>query len=112
MNKKAYTSLETFRITKEEKKELTQAATRYQVSKSEYIRMMVFAEDKKFFDPEISQALRDMNWEINKIGTNINQIVRACNTKKYVSKVDLSELKKFLNLISHNLKTCSEELQK
>lgn len=112
MSKKAYTYLESFRITKEEKEKLTQAAKRYQVGKSEYIRMMVFAEDENLIDPEISQALREMNWEINKIGTNINQVVRACNTKKYVAKKDFSELEKYLNLISYTIQSGFEKLQK
>jgi Bacterial mobilisation protein (MobC). len=100
-----------FRCTQEEKEKIIQGAKRYQVGISEYIRMEMLKKENRFFDPEVSQKLKDMNWEINKIGTNINQIARICNSKKFVSRKEIEGILKNLNLISYILQNGFEELR-
>lgn len=45
------------------------------------------------------EAIRELTFEINKIGTNINQIAKSCNIKNLVSKNDIDVLMKYLQLI-------------
>ena len=40
-------------------------------------------------------------YEINKIGVNVNQIAASVNSKGFSTEKDLSEIKKYLNLVFH-----------
>lgn len=56
---------------------------------SEYIRKRaVYSRD---FIVDLSPILK-LNYEVSKIGTNINQIVKLCNYHKFVDKDDLQNL--------------------
>ena len=92
-----------FRFTPEEIKRLDQDAMCHNLDVSKYVRMMLFDPSIRNIDPEISRQLQNLNWEINKVGTNINQIVRSCNSKKFVTKADIENLIKYQNLISYQL---------
>ncbi len=56
--------------------------------------------------------IKELTYEINKIGVNINQIAKKVNEKDYVSQRDIEETKELLdkiwelqrkNMISHSL---------
>lgn len=40
----------------------------------------------------MSVISHDLDWELSKIGTNINQIAKICNTQKYVEPSELEKL--------------------
>lgn len=94
-----------FRCTSEEKDSLyMQAKLQGYQALSNYIRKQLFhpGSNERIFDAEIAKILRDMEYNNLKVGVNINQIARVCNSKKYVAQQDLEDLKKELNLLHHN----------
>lgn len=87
------------RLTSEEKKWLEQQAEasgarktqKRGVNLSAYLRFLVL-QDSGFRDGATAKYLRDLNYEVNKIGTNINQAVRKINSG-FGSYSDICELK-------------------
>ncbi|EET62424.1 hypothetical protein BRYFOR_05459 [Marvinbryantia formatexigens DSM 14469] len=89
---KMRTVTKTFRCTPGEAEELAAGAGKFRVSESEYIRGRVFKKAQPRLPPEIVGLLEEMNYLNLKIGTNINQTMRYCNTKKYITKNDYQKL--------------------
>lgn len=100
-----------FRCTPAEKKFISEKAAAFP-SESEFIRIMVFEKSRsKFFDGEIIQLIRKIEWDNVKIGTNINQVVKSCNSKKFVSEKDLDELVKYQTLLNYKFDKLLTELR-
>ena len=88
-----------FRCTQEEKKYLQSKAklAAPDVTVSEFLRRLVIkgeTENEILAASIVKKLVRELDWEMSKIGTNINQIAKMCNMKNYVSKSDLEELRK------------------
>lgn len=67
------------------------------VTVSEFLRRLVIkgeTENEILAASIVKKLVRELDWEMSKIGTNINQIAKMCNMKNYVSKSDLEELRK------------------
>ena len=62
---------------------------------SDYLRSLLFAASGYRDDAYIKQ-LRELQYEIRKIGTNINQIAKKINSGYIGSSEDLRELKDYL----------------
>lgn len=75
------------RLTEQERRELDSLAKRMHLSRSELIRRFIHAGIHQNetahivkWDNNTIRVIRDYNMLISKIGTNVNQIARACNT--------------------------------
>lgn len=73
-----------------------------------YARKMLI--DGHVFVVDLSD-FRTLANEINKIGVNINQIVKLANEYRYTDKKDIEELKEMLNQIWQLLKSSLSTLQ-
>lgn len=82
----------TFRCTASESQELLLEAEKNHISESEYIRRQVFGKSKPRLPPSIEELLKKMNYLNLRIGTNINQTMRFCNSRKYITKTDYQNL--------------------
>ncbi len=72
---------------------LTQNATNAGISISEYCRSKLFEPDKALFrDPETKNEIVKATREINKIGINVNQIVRSAHSKNWISDIEIEKL--------------------
>jgi predicted DNA-binding protein len=69
------------------------------ITKSELIKQAILNSKITSGDREKLQLKRELLYEINRIGNNINQIAKYCNTKKAIDRVaviELIEVKKLL----------------
>ena len=93
-----------FRISSDDKKNIETNAKQLGLSISEYLRKMGLHGFAFQYDNGIILALVK---EMNRIGTNINQIAKVCNESKSVSPTSLHELQRqhsnLLTLIMDNL---------
>jgi len=64
------------RLNEKEARALKEKAKQCGLSKSAYLRRLILDQPVKVRPPE---AIHELYVEINRIGTNINQIARACN---------------------------------
>jgi ltrF len=75
-----------------------------------YARHLLLAGEIKFVD---YTELKQLKWEINKIGNNINQVVRLANQFEDISQEDIEDLLKTIKqiemLVGNKLK---EEIRK
>lgn len=91
-----------FRVTEEQNKYLLQMSEQCDMNISKYLRCLIEADKKgnlvqkrqkeNFVKREIAQALSDTNYEINRIGNNLNQIAYHLNSGIYDS-YEISSLK-------------------
>lgn len=92
-----------FRCTEQEKKVILQQAKDCNKSISEYMRILLFekkgAENIKAIS-EANELIHKLDWNLAKIGTNINQIAKQCNSKRFASSKDIEEVKKYMTLLS------------
>jgi hypothetical protein len=65
-----------FVFSREEHEALRKKAKQCGLSKSAYLRRLILNKPVKSRPPEI---IRELYVEINRIGTNVNQVARACN---------------------------------
>ncbi|RHT69194.1 plasmid mobilization relaxosome protein MobC [Ruminococcus sp. AM29-12LB] len=76
----------TFRVTDEEYALLTERTKKTGITGenlSEYIRQQVFGEEYPY---QKEKLLRDMNYQIRKIGVNLNQIAARYNSSLYLEQ--------------------------
>jgi len=66
-------------------------------SKSEYIRRMSI--DGGILVVDDAELIRQLNYEISKIGNNINQITRVANLTKSVSQEQIDTVKEMMTVI-------------
>lgn len=81
-----------FRCTYDEAKQIAAQAEKMKISESQYMRYKILEKGKRRIPPEIEELLQELKFYDLKIGTNINQIVRSCNSKKFITKKDYEML--------------------
>lgn len=81
MPKKKYEVTMPFRMTKEQKEKLGRKAAQCRLSESEVLRRWIDGWEP--MDYESFQMLRELLFEIHKIGVNINQIAKNNNSGLY-----------------------------
>ena len=64
------------RLSQEEKECLESSARRCGLSKTAYLRRLILGTEVK---PKPVREIKDLRWEVHKIGVNINQIARSVN---------------------------------
>ncbi|MCD8012534.1 MAG: MobC family plasmid mobilization relaxosome protein [Lachnospiraceae bacterium] len=83
-----------FRCTEDEAAKIAEQAERNGLSESDYMRRKIFQ-----LPPETNQLLVELKNSILKIGTNINQVVRSCNSRRFITNMDYRELAEYLEKI-------------
>ena len=102
-------SVKKFRCTEEEVKFLEEKSAEKNISVSEYIRKKVFQNERFLIPAAVFDLLKKLNYYNLKIGTNINQVVRSCNSKKFITKEDYQLLVQYLEQMNGvYLQICKE----
>ena len=81
-----------FRVTENEYFQLRHIAQKAGFSMSAYIRRCLFSDRKTVIVD--SEAIHSIYSEMNKIGSNINQIARIANTEKRISPGQIDRVEK------------------
>ncbi len=100
MNEKVYTTNLIVRMTDKEKREVARAASKRGISMSELVRICVL-KPPEVSRKEFNTLKRMINYEIRKIGVNVNQIAKKYNEYSYVEpSLDLlSKLNQIIELM-------------
>lgn len=77
---------------------------------SAYIRQLLFSQSG-YRDEETVKLLRELKYELRKIGTNVNQIARKINGGYVGSSADLMELKGSLARIEEAFAKMKKEVE-
>jgi len=78
----------TIRLTDDEYLLLKQQSNNLDITLSEYIRKKILGNRERI----TNKCTKELLYEINRIGNNLNQIARHCNINKSVDKLVLKEL--------------------
>lgn len=90
-----------FRMTKEEADQLKNQAEKRNLTESAYLRLLLSQKPNDY--PEIRANLKGLINEVNRIGTNINQITRNHNSGLY-SRSDRERLLAYMRKLNLLLK--------
>ena len=94
-----------FRLTLSEKEKLDNLVKEYQVKNvSDFIRQVILTG--KYKTTQAQQNYERLLYEINRIGNNINQIARLCNTRGEVDIQVLEELARIEEMLDMLLEEC------
>ncbi|MCD8159368.1 MAG: MobC family plasmid mobilization relaxosome protein [Clostridiales bacterium] len=95
-------------VTEEEKEAVKQKMNKLGMTNlGEFVRLALTV------NPIVSVDMRGLNkllYELNKIGTNINQIAKVANTSKNIYQSDIDEIKDYLRKINGFIETVGESL--
>jgi len=91
------------RLTEEEYNRLKNTADELGYSVSELVRKKVLGNREKLAP---RQNVRLIAYELNRIGNNINQIAKHCNTKKAIDRLAVLELAKMRELLEKLANDC------
>lgn len=83
----------TFRVTKEERKKLQEMAKESNVSESEFMRRQIRQRPSDY--PEIKILMGHLINEVNRVGVNINQIVKR-NHAGFYDEMDKVRLEAYM----------------
>lgn len=88
-NKRLY-----IQVTEDEKNDILQKMEKAKMTNlNEFVRRALSTSEIINLD---LKKLQDLTYELNKIGTNINQIAKVANQTNSIYKNDLDEIKKYL----------------
>ena len=87
-----------FKLTEETARILTECSKAENMNESEYIRYLLLNQSEHPRSKELELEVMRLRNEINKIGVNVNQIVKNYNFHIY-NESDKIELKQQLNII-------------
>ena len=99
-----------FRCTQEESEEINRRAAKERKRASAYLRNAALNRNIPQLDENAAQLLKGLADNELKIGVNINQAVRICNTKKNVSRQDYENLTEMLKRIMEQRRKICELL--
>lgn len=95
-------------VTEEEKEAVKQKMNKPGMTNlGEFVRLALTV------NPIVSVDMKGLNrllYELNKIGTNINQIAKVANTSKNIYQSDIDEIKDYLRKINSFIETVGESL--
>lgn len=100
-----------FRCTAEEAAWISACAKYMNMTESNYMRYQLRKKKKIRLPEEIDKLLKELKYYEIKIGTNINQIARLCNIKRFVTKEDYKALVEYLLMIDQKHEEILEKLQ-
>ncbi|MBE5871260.1 MAG: MobC family plasmid mobilization relaxosome protein [Lachnospiraceae bacterium] len=96
-----------YRLTKEQDEELKRKVEELGMTESEFIRLLITEKPKDY--PEIRQMLTGLVDEVNRIGININEIVRNNNSSLY-SDSDKSRLIAYMVKLNEKLSKVVDDI--
>lgn len=96
-----------YRLTKEQDEELKRKVDELGMTESEFIRLLITEKPKDY--PEIRQLLSGLVGEVNRIGVNINEIVRNNNSSLY-SDSDKSRLFAYMIKLNEKLNKVVDDI--
>lgn len=76
---------------------------------SKYLRDIIFRESR-YKDWELKKELRNLNYELRKIGVNVNQIAHKINGN-YWTADDLVALRNYLKSVEHHLEKLEKDVE-
>jgi hypothetical protein len=94
------TRIKQVRLTEDEAAVISEAAKKEEISESKYIRAQLFKSEQRHFPKEVLDQLADLNYQIRKIGININQVVRTCNEQKNITRFDFAQLLEYEKMLA------------
>ena len=98
----------TVRVNEQEEKWLREAAWREKRSIADYIRNRTISGDLPRIPVEVSELMKQLNYEVNRIGVNINQLVRSYHINGYQTSAEKRRLEEDLKEIrSLHVQICS-----
>lgn len=98
----------TVRVNDQEAKWLREAAWREKRSVADFIRNRAISGDLPRIPVEVSELMKQLNYEVNRIGVNINQLVRSYHINGYQTSAEKRWLEEDLKEIrSLHVKICS-----
>lgn len=100
-----------FRCTQKEAEWITECAAKQNMKESTYMRYRLQKEQKIRMPPEVHTLLQELKYYDIKIGTNINQVVRSCNSKRFITQVDYRRLVEYLIQIDQKYQEILKRLQ-
>ena len=98
-----------FKLTEETANLLAERSKAENMNESEYIRYLLLNQSKHPRSRELELEVMRLRNELNKIGVNVNQIVKGCNSHLYKEE-DKGQLKKYLEEILILQKMISDSL--
>lgn len=98
----------TVRVNDQEAKWLREAAWREKRSIADFIRNRVISGNLPRIPVEVSELMKQLNYEVNRIGVNINQLVRSYHINGYQTSAEKRRLEEDLKEIrSLHVQICS-----
>lgn len=88
------------RLTEKEFKQIMKNAAKKNMKFSAYVRYMTLSQGN--YDPEKVKAICELTSEVNRIGHNINQIVKNNNSGLY-SEMDKLRLTEYMRIINEKV---------
>ncbi len=76
---------------------------------SKYLRDLIFRESR-YKDWELKKELRNLNYELRKIGVNVNQIAHKINGNSWTAG-DLVMLRDYLKSVEHHLEKIEKDVE-
>ena len=89
----------TVRVNDQEAKWLREAAWREKRSIADFIRNRAISGDLPRIPVEVSELMKQLNYEVNRIGVNINQLVRSYHINGYQTSAEKRRLEEDLKEI-------------
>lgn len=91
------------RLTDDEFGVLEDQRNKCHMNLSVYVRAKLLNGDSiVYYDPALREDFQKLIYEINKIGTNINQIAASVNSKQFSTDDEITTIKQYLKLVSHH----------
>ena len=105
------TVLKAVRVTEEEAMQLARQAEEYQMTESGYMHRKLFYGSQPRLPPETNEMLQRLIEQERRVGININQVVRSCNSKRFITKEDYQLLVKYLEEIRRSYQQFYQQLE-
>ena len=109
--RKIRTVLKAVQVTEEEAMQLARQAEEYQMTESGYMRRKLFYGSQPRLPPETNEMLQRLIEQERRVGININQVVRSCNSKRFITKEDYQLLVKYLEEIRRSYQQFYQQLE-
>jgi len=95
----------TIRLNKEEYNKIKKEAINFDTTISNYIRLKILSSGNRG-KIQNKKLTREFIYELNRIGNNINQIAKHCNTNKAIDRLAVIELAKIKELLEKLTNDC------
>lgn len=105
------TVLKAVRVTEEEAMQLARQAEEHRMTESGYMRRRLFYGSQPRLPPETNAMLQRLTEQERRVGININQVVRSCNSKRFITREDYQLLVKYLEEIRRSYQQFYQQLE-